>query len=216
MNNPSIMSHKALNRTTSWFVAINDWIKSAGIIIGGLAASLADWITGSVALSVLFSGANLSFPAWIVGTIWSLGSWGVQLLLWEIILSGKANKLWSSTWNKVTIIAVVVLKFLDDIIDLMAVYYMVYNSPLKEIIPSGIAYNIFIVVTYLLSYILVGFSEVFVSVAIYTLRGTPVSDNTQTRRVPSSRPRRASAHTVSPSPSEREIEILSKLPHLRQ
>lgn len=210
MNNPSVMTNKALRTTTSWFSKINDFLKGFGIITGGLAASLADWITGSIALGVLFYGADLPVPAWIIGTIWSMGSWGVQLLLWEMILSGKASKLWnnSAIGHRVTLVAVIVLKFLDDAVDLMAIYYMIYKSPLEAMVENETVYTIFIVVVYALSYILVGFSEVFVSFAIYALnenKSFEVEKTVKSRR---------NAHYANPAwdmDNERDMAILDTL-----
>jgi hypothetical protein len=174
LNNPSIMSNNALEKVTGWFETINNVIKGFGIIAGGLAASLADWVTGSIALSVLFSGVELPkpFTPIIIGTIWSLGAWGVQLLLWEMILSGNMNKgLWKGKWgNALAVGGAVVLKVCDDIIDLLAIFYMLQNNTIQGFMNKD-TYLLITGVVYILSWILVGFSEIFVSISIHMLRG---------------------------------------------
>lgn len=171
MNNrqASIMTQGGLSTTIGILEKVNTVLKGFGMIVGGVAASLADWIMGSISLGILFVTVTFPFANWVFAVIWSLGSWGVQLMLWEMIFSGKIKNAWVGNWGQRTVIIMVILmKICDDVTDLMAIFVLVQNSPMQEIL--GKLYNPFLVIIFLMSYIMVGFSEMFVSMALVSFK----------------------------------------------
>src|SRR3990172_2779805 len=94
----NVASKKALDGAISIYEWINDIFKSFGIVAGWLAASAADWVFGSVTMATLLS--NYGFPnswtKWVIGAVFSLALWGIQIILWQMILSGKVGKVFAS------------------------------------------------------------------------------------------------------------------------
>lgn len=170
-NNLSVMTQKSLSWSLATFEKINDVIKGIGIIGGGIFASIADWVFGSVTFSVLFSnyGFKDGLLAWLIGLCISMGAWGVQLILWQVLMSGKYSRMNGSWPQKLVFGAVILMKFADDMTDIMAVFWMLKDNPFQGHLHPSL-YVTFIGVVYFLVWVLVGFSELFVSMSISLLK----------------------------------------------
>lgn len=167
--NTNVMTRNALQNAFRHFEMLNDWAKYLAIVFGGIFVALADWIFGSVTLTVLFSqyqaGGKIGpFLAPLVGFTISMGLWGVQVVLWQLLLSGRYGHF--KTWpQKLLLGAVVLLMIGDDFLDCMAVWWMLRNNPIQPVMDHGL-YTFLMVVVFGVIGILVGFSEFFMSVSI--------------------------------------------------
>lgn len=178
----SVMRKESLKTALDIFERINDIVKGIGLVGGGIMASLADWIFGTVTFSILFSnyeyGPNLGWMNVIVGFALSMGAWGVQLIMWQILMTGR-HKRFSGVLMAV-LGMIILMKIADDVTDLMAVYWMLKDNPLQSspAMPHNI-YMFFFWTVFVLVWILVGFSEIFVSFSISILRGQESSKQFQ-------------------------------------
>jgi hypothetical protein len=208
-NNSGIMRQAALQETVKWYQNINDYMKAFGIIIGGLFASLADWLLGTFTLSILFSNAPfLLVPAWVIGLIWSGASWGVQLILWQMVLSGKITQLLPGKGQRNLAFAglfllIVLAKLGDDGIDMTSIYWLSQNNPFIAMLNPAI-YKILFACVAVVSWILVGFSEAFVALSMMMLGGMARGSYQPLR--PHTQPSQPTP-SVSPRPKPRNAPV---------
>lgn len=170
-DNLTVMTQKSLSWSLAVFEKINDVIKGIGIIGGGIFASIADWVFGSVTFSILFSnyGFKDGLSVWMIGLCISMGAWGVQLILWQVLMSGKYSRIGENWPQRLVFGAVILMKLADDMTDIMAVFWMLKDNPFQGHI-NGSLYTMFVGVVYFLIWVLVGFSELFVSMSISLLK----------------------------------------------
>jgi len=174
-NSIGIMRESALDSTIHWYEGINDWLKAFGLIVGSLLASIADWVLGSITVTILFSATSVFIPSWTLGIIWSGASWGIQLLMWQLVLSGAIGHFFSGNkkaqrWTYGGLfILIILMKLADDGVDMTSVYWLAQNNPFINILPPAI-YKAMVICIGTVSWILVGFSEAFVSLSLVFLR----------------------------------------------
>lgn len=179
-----VASGKAVGHAIGLYETINDWFKSFGIVTGGLAASLADWVFGAVTMAVLlskYSGWENGWAKWVVGGIFSLALWGIQIILWQLILTGKIGKLSNNRtyifWMYVLVFLVIGgMKFGDDLSDLFGVYWLVRDNPMKDVFTHNLYLTLLSTIMFL-AWVVCGFSEIFMALSINLLKS---NDNQQT------------------------------------
>lgn len=179
-----VASGKAVGQAIGLYETINDWFKSFGIVTGGLAASLADWVFGAVTMAVLlskYSGWENSWAKWVVGGIFSLALWGIQIILWQLVLTGKIGRISNNKtyifWMYVLVFLVITgMKFGDDISDLFGVYWLVRDNPMKDVFTHNL-YLILLSTILFLAWVVCGFSEIFMALSINLLKS---NDSQQT------------------------------------
>lgn len=179
-----VASGKAVGQAIGLYETINDWFKSFGIVTGGLAASLADWVFGAVTMSVLlskYSGWENGWAKWAVGGIFSLALWGIQIILWQLVLTGKIGRLSNNKtyifWMYVLVFLVIIcMKFGDDISDLFGVYWLVRDNPMKDVFTHNLYLTLLSTILFL-AWVVCGFSEIFMALSINLLKS---NDNQQT------------------------------------
>lgn len=183
-----VASGKAVNEAIKWYEVINDWFKSFGIVTGGLAASAADWVFGAVTMAVLLSkyqGWDNSWAKWVVGGIFSMALWGIQIILWQLVLSGRiaeiSNNRRYTFWMNVGVFFIITLmKFGDDVSDLFGVYWLMRDNPMKDVFDANL-YLVLLSTVLFLAWVVCGFSEVFMSLSINLLKNGKQEQNNQNR-----------------------------------
>lgn len=179
-----VASGKAVNKAIDWYETINDWFKSFGIVTGGLAASLADWVFGAVTMAVLLSryqGWENGYAKWIVGGVFSLALWGIQIILWQLVLTGKIGRISNNRaytfWMYVSVFLVITgMKFGDDISDLFGVYWLVRDNPMKDVFSPNLYLTLLCTIMFL-AWVVCGFSEVFMALSINLLKANDKNEN---------------------------------------
>jgi hypothetical protein len=155
---------------------INNALKGFGIVAGGILASVADWVLGTITVAILFESAQeiLGFSSWITGVVWSGAMWGIQLILWQLVLSGQVKDMfegakWQKIANGILLVIILIMKFGDDYIDMASITWMLSQNEYQGVMGQG-AYNVLITSLKIVTWFLVGFSEAFVSAAFVILR----------------------------------------------
>jgi hypothetical protein len=182
MSELTVMRKESLETALNMLESINNFLKGTGLVIGGVFASIADWIFGGVTVGVFFSSYQWSLRApnlnpivaFVVGLILSMGFWGCQILLWQLILEGKLGKFFvgksaALVGAGLVLFGVLLLKLCDDAMDVTAVYWLLKDNPLQVILPHNI-YVWIVRALMMATWILTGFAEVFVSLSIFMLR----------------------------------------------
>lgn len=180
----NVASNKALGTAIKLYEGLNDVFKAFGIVAGGVAASLADWVFGAVTMTVLLSNyAGLSSGAtkWFMGGIFSLALWGVQIILWQIVLSGKIarfsrDKTTSASLYIAVFIGIILMKFGDDFSDIAGVWWLIKDNPMQASLNAAM-YKGLLVTIFFLVWAICGFAEIFVALSINMLKsGNEKSD----------------------------------------
>lgn len=174
----NVASQKALGTAIGIYEWTNDLLKQFGIVAGGLAASLADWVFGAVTMTIMLSnygGFNNSYTKWVVGGIFSLALWGVQIILWQVILSGRVFQLFKDRSPKVYVyilVALVILamKFGDDLSDIAGFFWLIKDNPMQFEF-SKTLYDTVLYTVFFLIWVVCGFAEVFVALSINLMKG---------------------------------------------
>lgn len=162
-------------------IAIYEWInemfKSFGIVAGGIATSVADWVFGAVTMTVLLSNyTGFSVPMkWIAGGVFSLALWGIQIIMWRLVLDGKIAKVAKD--NRKYLIGLYALVFLvifamklgDDFSDIIGVFWLIKDNPMQFTFSADI-YKWVLNVIFFLTWCICGFAEVFVALSINLLK----------------------------------------------
>lgn len=178
------------------FRNVTIFIRSAGLLLGGVFASLTDWLLGGITYSLAFS----AFPGWegtptgiFAAGIISMGLWGVQIMLWQFLLNGGLTEKRKMSLPVVLgLIAVVVLKIGDDFTDVGGIIYVLQGNPLEINMAASIykpLYNSLVGIIWIMT----GFSEAFLSFAVYFLRGSEQTASKSTTYRPGNRPSRPAA-----------------------
>lgn len=169
------------NALVSLALKIYEWIdqlfKSIGIVTGGIATSLADWILGAITMNILLSGySGFDTPMkWATGAVFSLSLWGIQIILWRVILTGKIKKIekinnLTTFWMTVGVFVLIgLMKFGDDFTDILGIYWLIRENPIQYVLSAGL-YKIMLGVVFFMVWIVCGFAEVFVSLSINLLK----------------------------------------------
>lgn len=114
------------------------YINAGGMIIGIIAANLADVVFGGIMLSIILKDVDAVFgppvDGWFFGMLISFALWFIQMLLWKIILNDKEI----TTADIAPIILAVVVAFVDTNMDTSPVLMWVEGSTIKDVL-SGIA-----------------------------------------------------------------------------
>lgn len=162
-------------------IKIYEWIdqlfKSFGIVTGGIATSLADWVLGAITMTILLSGYSgfESWMKWTTGAIFSLALWGIQIILWRIILTGRIKRIerissQATFWMTVGVFVLIgLMKFGDDFTDIVGVYWMIRENPMQVALSAGL-YKVMLGIIFFLAWIVCGFAEVFVALSINLLK----------------------------------------------
>lgn len=175
---------------------VMDWLlnvlKVILILGGAFATSLADIALGTVTLSILLSNTGV-FSIWwgkFIPLLLSLGSTGVQLILWQIVQrDGGIQKAWrTGLGSAAAIVAVILMKFADDFVDLTSVNVLMVNNDLLVIL-GGHWYTVLQWSVFLVVEVLAGFSELFVVNAVRLMRDVTNRNPDRRPQTPPARPR---------------------------
>jgi hypothetical protein len=139
----------ASNETVYGHDAVRAWIRgiiigviatmrSATIIFGTLSVLIIDLAIGATALGLLFTHsadisvlvANVSVPALVIATAFSVGTSALQLSMWDSVLRGKKQTYMQ--W-----FALVLITVLDTMLDVAAVGYLMYGKLSLNVIADG-------------------------------------------------------------------------------
>lgn len=191
------MSNAAWEITSTVIEKITDIIKSALVILGILAANIADVAFGTIAIGILFSGSTAAtvygfwwLDNWVFGGLISVASSAFQIILWSVIQRrgltfGQIIRLKIPRDIVGLIVVTGIMWLIDTLIDMAPLALMVQNSPFQTI---NWLYVTLVVFVGILVFMLCGFAEIATS----NLRGAigssvPVSSrasNPQTMRTP--------------------------------
>jgi hypothetical protein len=113
-------------------------MRSATIIFGTLSVLIIDLAIGATALGLLFTHsadisvlvANVSVPALVIATAFSVGTSALQLSMWDSVLRGKKQ-----TYMQWSALALITL--LDTMLDIAAVGYLMYGKLSLNVIADG-------------------------------------------------------------------------------
>lgn len=168
-------------QATSFALVVYEWLdelfKSFGIITGGIATSLADWVFGAVTMTILLQNYTGFAPwmKWVAGGVFSLALWGIQIILWRVIITGKIKKL-TNVNNSLhfymyvaVFVGIAIMKFGDDFSDIIGVYWLIKENPM-QIVLRPTMYQTLLIVIYFLTWCICGFAEVFVALSINLLK----------------------------------------------
>lgn len=160
-----------MNNKPVWEFALSllefllDVIKAIVVFSGIIAANLADFIMGTIAISVLFGGwdAKLyNMPVWAIGLIISLGSSAVQIALLNVIRNKGVNLFDPKTYNNIKgdvkgfLVMAGLVWLMDTVIDVSPIGLLVQNSQYESI---TWLYNVLVLFVGGIVFILCGFSE---------------------------------------------------------
>lgn len=163
-----------------WAIQAYEWIdelfKSLGVLMGGIATSLADWVLGAVTMTILLSGyTGMELRVkWATGAVFSLALWGMQIVLWRLIFTGKIKRAFKSpsgvAWIYILVFgAIALMKFGDDISDVVGVFWMIKDNPMQYSLSAG-TYNLLRNIVLFLAWCICGFAEVFVAISLGLLK----------------------------------------------
>lgn len=180
----NVASNKAVDVAVNIYEWINDLFKSFGIVAGGISASLADWVFGAVTMTVLLShydGFTSGATKWFVGGIFSLALWGIQIILWQLVLTGKIahlskSKSTTAVWYLVVFGVIGLMKFGDDFSDIVGVYWLIKDNPMQAVFNHNL-YASLLGFIFFLVWVVCGFAEIFMALSINLLKGVNKSQD---------------------------------------
>lgn len=164
-----------------WAITAYEWVdqmfKSLGVLVGGIATSLADWLLGAYTMSVLFSGSASMTPTESFGTglVFSLALWGIQIIMWRLVFTGKVTKVAKGNNNtKIWLYAfvflgILLMKFGDDFSDVIGVFWAIKDNPMQFALPSDVYVALRSTILFLV-WCVCGFAEVFVAISLNLLK----------------------------------------------
>lgn len=153
------------------------------LIVGGgaIAASLADVILGALTLDLLLVNTEGTIDAVKYAPIvLSMGASGVQLILWQIVQKrGGLRQVFASKdlVSKLVFGGVIAMKFADDFMDISIVNYLMIGSLLPGML--GWWFIPLKGAVLFITWMLTGFSEIFVVNAIEIMKATPKQEQKQ-------------------------------------
>jgi len=187
---------------------MNSGLKGFGIIGGVLLASLADWVLGAITLQYFFT-TGVPFGSWIIppeAIAWaiSFAAWGIQLLIWDVIISGSysvASKLF-------LIVGVLFFVVPDTIVDSTSIYFLTAGAnPMKDIMPPSV-FSMLFYSALIIIIMLTGGAEFYIANALKAFR-IPTKEEEEPRSflyppssVNSVRPLRANPRSIAPQTDE--------------
>lgn len=170
-----LISNGWMDKVVDIFDLLNNLTKSAGILLGGVLASGADWIFGAVTIASLMVGSEyLPVKAEYVGVVISGAMWGIQLMLWQLLLSNRAIEALSNKrfWkiDKV-LLAVLILgmKLGDDFIDVSSLNWLINPNSYQGVMDLP-AFEFLLMVIRFVIWVVTGFSELFIAISLSLLK----------------------------------------------
>lgn len=161
------------NSITKFFVAVTDIgvaLFKAILILGGIIAlNAADVLMGTIALTILFGGADKSvfgIPVWQIATALSMSASAIQIYFWKILDKKKIGLKNFFQWKQLpkdvkTFLGLsIVVAVIDTFIDVSPIPIMVQNSPFQAM---PILFNFMVGALVILTILVCGFSEKFTS-----------------------------------------------------
>jgi hypothetical protein len=171
-NSPKVLIQYAI-LVYEW---VDELFKSFGIVAGGIATSLADWIFGAVTMVIMLSGnsAESSREQWASAFVFSLALWGIQIVLWRVVLTGKLKSISQSSqmtfWLYVVVfVGIALMKLGDDFSDIVGVFWLIRENPMQFFLATNV-YKTLLGVIFFLTWCICGFAEVFVALSINLLK----------------------------------------------
>ena len=169
-------------------------IKGILIIGGAVASASADVVLGALTLALLLVNTSGTIEEVKYAPVMiSLGASGIQLILWQIIQNkGGVRKVLSSKniASLIAFVAVFLMKFADDFMDVTIVNYLMVGS----VLPISLGDSLFSLLrnsVMFIVWVLTGFSEIFVVNAIELMKGMKQENQhlhqNQTRPVPTNK-----------------------------
>jgi hypothetical protein len=172
----AVITDVAWRRAT---ISAIDWINSAlkgiGIIGGVLLASLADWVLGAISLQHLFT-SGLVVGKWTISSLGiasalSFAAWGIQLLIWDVILSGQSSRA-GRFFLYMAIFMIIIPDTISDSFSL--VFLTANNSHLSGVMPIGM-YNVLFGSALMIIVVLTSGAEFYIARAmqVFRIRSAP-------------------------------------------
>lgn len=164
-----------------WAIQMYEWIdeffKAFGIVMGGIATSLADWVLGAVTMTIMLSGYSgmTGTMKFVTGAIFSVALWGIQIILWRLVFTGRIKNIAKENntirlWLYILVfVGIILMKFGDDFTDVIGVFWMIKDNPIQLGL-SPTVYGPLQNTILFLAWCICGFAEVFVALSIGLLK----------------------------------------------